>query len=178
MTMKFSALYCVILLFCALNTLLSKLVSVGNECQITPYNEISTSNVNLCSMKLPLPRNLVPLKSPKSALLYQAFLLLSNSQDIELNPGPVKYPCQICHKAVKRTTPGVCCDNCDQLYHQDCMRMNFAVYASLVNAKISWHCVQCGMPNFSTSLFETTNYEDANSFTLLVLVRSWIANDT
>ena len=49
--------------------------------------------------------------SSKLPLLYLALLLLSTSKDIELNPGPVKYPCQICNKAVKWTTPGVCCDS-------------------------------------------------------------------
>ena len=29
---------------------------------------------------------------------------------------------------------------------------------------VSWECVQCGMPNFSTSLFDTTVYESSNYY--------------
>ena len=114
-----------------------------------------------------LLKNHTPKKFVKSSALYLALVLLCNSKDIETNPGPVKYPCQICNKAVKWTPPGVCCDSCDLWYHKDCMGMSLEIYASLQN--ILCYCVQCGLPNFSTSLFETTHVEDANSFTPLSL---------
>ena len=106
-----------------------------------------------------------PSKSTKSSSLYLAFLLLSVSKDIELNPGPTKYPCQICNKAVKWTTPGMCCDTCDGWYHKSCMGMNSAVYRGLRN--VSWHCCQCGMPNFSMTLFDIICLNESNPFSLL-----------
>ena len=102
---------------------------------------------------------------PESSSLYLSLLLLSIAKDIEPNPGPVKYPCQICKKAVKWTTPSVCCDSCELWYHKDCMFMNTAVYEGLRN--VSWYCCACGLPNFSTSLFDTICLDDSNSFSPL-----------
>ncbi|KAK3090224.1 hypothetical protein FSP39_010191 [Pinctada imbricata] len=35
------------------------------------------------------------------------------------------------------------------------------------NSNISWHCIQCGMPNFTTSFFSSANFETSNSFVSL-----------
>ena len=43
-------------------------------------------------------------------------LMLSLAGDVESNPGPVKYPCQICEKPVRMNQKGVACDSCDQWY--------------------------------------------------------------
>ncbi|CAC5402086.1 unnamed protein product [Mytilus coruscus] len=32
------------------------------------------------------------------------------------------------------------------------------------NSNLSWHCIQCGMPNFSTSFFNSTTIETSNMF--------------
>lgn len=113
-------------------------------------------------MQKRLTTHRAPCKSP---LVYLAVVLLSQSADIQTNPSPVKYPCQICNKAVKWTTPGVCCDSCDGWYHKDCMGMNSAVYEGLTN--ISWYCCSCGLPNFSTTLFDTVCLDDTNPFSPL-----------
>ena len=92
------------------------------------------------------------LEMKKHVILYLSLLLLVNASDVELNPGPrtPKYPCQICSRAVT----WLLCDDRQQWYHADCMHMSTPVYMSLNN--VSWHCVNCGMPNFSTSLFESS----------------------
>ena len=89
------------------------------------------------------------------------------SSDVELNPGPrqPKYPCQICHKVVTWKTRGVACDDCSKWYHTDFMHMPTQIYESLKN--LSWHCINCGLPNFSTNLFESINLESTNSFPIL-----------
>ena len=86
-------------------------------------------------------------------LTYITMLLIINSADVESNPGPrkLKYPCQICEKAVTWKQRGFACDDCQQWYHADCMHMSTPVYEALNN--VSWHCDRCGMPNFFTSLF-------------------------
>ena len=61
---------------------------------------------------------------------------------------------------------GVACDDCQQWYHSDCMQMSTPVYEALNN--VSWHCDRCGMPNFSTSLFEFFILDSTeNSFSVL-----------
>jgi hypothetical protein len=65
-----------------------------------------------------------PMKRCKNNhLLYTSILLLVRSADCELNPGPrpPKYPCQMCHKACRMGQHAIACDNCDQLYHVDCL---------------------------------------------------------
>ena len=99
--------------------------------------------------------------------LYITALLILLASDVELNPGPrkIKYPCQICEKAVTWKQRGVACDDCNCWYHVECMHMSTPVYMALNN--ISWHCVNCGLPNFSTNLFESTIISNSNSFSVL-----------
>ena len=107
-------------------------------------------------------------KSKLHSLLYLSLIMIVCAADVESNPGPrsPKYPCQICHRAVTWKTKGVACDDCDKWYHAECMGMNTAVYEGLSN--VSWHCTTCGMPQFTSSLFEsflkTNSY---NSFSSL-----------
>ena len=44
-----------------------------------------------------------------------ASLLLSG--DINMNPGPPKYPCGICKKGVKGKKDAICCDGCGTWFH-------------------------------------------------------------
>ena len=93
-----------------------------------------------------------------------ASLLLLLAGDIHANPGPrqLKFPCLICSKACKWVTPCVRCDSCHGWYHQECMLMSTMVFSALKN--ITWECTQCGLPNFSSSLFNTTICDDSNPF--------------
>ena len=111
--------------------------------------DITTNSSTKHSNSKPLSHHsLNTVTEPKSSSLYLSLLLLSIAKDIESNPGPVKYPCQICNKAVKWTTPGVCCDSCDGWYHKICMGMSSGVYSGLQN--VSWYCCNCGLPNCQT----------------------------
>ena len=98
------------------------------------------------------------------------FILLI-SGDVNTNPGPtsVKYPCQICDKAVKRGQRGIACDGCDKWHHVDCMLMSTGVYEALANTSLEWICCACGMPNFASSLFLDTMSLSSNSYELLSL---------
>ena len=88
--------------------------------------------------------------------LYISLILIMH--DIELNPGPrsPKFPCGICHKAVKSSQCGVACDTCNIWYHTICMHMSLTTYESFDN--ISWHCASCitqftsSLPNSPTSV--------------------------
>ena len=75
--------------------------------------------------------------------------------DILRNPGPEwKYPCGVCQKPVKNNQKGLQCDSCDLWYHTNCCRVNDIVYNALANSSCSWICCGCGLPNFSSSLFD------------------------
>ncbi|CAG2227037.1 unnamed protein product [Mytilus edulis] len=116
------------------------------------------------------PRNIRLVKHPgQHTLLYLSLLLLTNSSDLELNPGPraPKYPCQVCYKAVTWKDREVACDDCSKWYHAECMHMSTPVYNALASSNISWHCVTCDMPNLSSisfSLFESFMVNTSNSF--------------
>ena len=54
-------------------------------------------------------------------LLYLSFIIILQSADCELNPGPrtLKYPCLVCTKAVRWNRRAIACDNCEGWYHTD-----------------------------------------------------------
>ena len=83
-------------------------------------------------------------------------MLLLLSGDIELNPGPIKFPCGICQNAVRDGMRAVCCDECDVWYHVKCYSISNAVYKTLKNSSKSWICCQCGFPNFDSSFFDSS----------------------
>ncbi|CAC5393455.1 unnamed protein product [Mytilus coruscus] len=100
--------------------------------------------------------------------MYLCSLLLTNSYAPEPNPGPrtPKYPCGTCKHAVTWKTETVCCDSCGQWYHINCQQINHSMYEILGHSNISWECINCGMPNFSTTFFNTT-IETSNSYSEL-----------
>ena len=88
--------------------------------------------------------------------------------DTEPNPGPPKYPCGTCNKAVTWKDKGVCCDHCDKWYHIDCQNLRSIIYEGLGNSNVSWECLQCGLPNFSSAVFgSSTILNTENSFSVL-----------
>ena len=54
------------------------------------------------------------------------------------------------------------CDTCNIWYHKDCLGMNTLVYHGLHNA--SWECDHCGLPNFSTCIFDTSTFLSTNIY--------------
>ena len=92
-------------------------------------------------------------KSPISWLI--SLLILAG--DVETNPGPTKFPCGVCSRPCKKNQDQVQCDTCDQWFHKKCFVINPTNWKALVGTNISWHCTNCALPNFSSSLFNEFN---------------------
>ena len=101
-------------------------------------------------------------------LAYMTAILLLH--DTELNPGPrprrtPQYPCGSCGKEVTWKHKGLCCDRCDTWFHANCQSVSDRNYVYLGKAEVSWSCLTCGLPNFSTSFFESSmSFTSTNSF--------------
>ena len=96
--------------------------------------------------------------------------LLVLAGDVELNPGPpkCKYPCWICSKPVKKSDPAVCCDQCDQWLHNSCRGLSAHLYEAMKSSSVTWICPTCGLPSFTSSLFNSfISTDTSNSFSPL-----------
>ena len=116
--------------------------------------------------KLHLPRG---NQQNGTCLFYISILLVTMSNDVQLNPGPItpKYPCGSCGAAVKNNQNSIQCDGCDSWYHIECQGMNESIHQVLAeHAKYSWSYLKCGLPNFNTTLFDDllSTYCSSNSF--------------
>ena len=132
---------------------------------------------HICSISI--LRKGLRLKDRRSGKLchqYICVLLISNSWDTETNPGPESrsdphFPCGLCDVSVGWEDRGICCDTCNVWYHIDCQGMSptmYSIYNRSLGKSMAWECMRCGMPNFSTSLFDTTaSLEVSNRFETL-----------
>ena len=98
-------------------------------------------------------------------------LLILLAGDIESNPGPVrstkKDMCNICSKTCTKKQRAIQCDSCDEWYHTSCLHMNTPIYIALGNKDASWHCLQCGLPQFTSGLFNSQDVDTTNPYSAL-----------
>ena len=91
--------------------------------------------------------------------IYLIELLLALSHDIEVNPGPrlQKFPCGSCFKAVRICQNSIECESCEQWFQIGCEGLGVEMHKLLCEHKsYSWVCLNCGLPYFSTGLFNDT----------------------
>ena len=98
----------------------------------------------------------------KTAELIQWILLLSG--DISLNPGPVKYPCKICKKGVRRNQKGICCDKCDNWLHTRCIGMDEVTYYHYAENDSTWYCDICSKDITNDSIEQEADTEDEDCY--------------
>ena len=130
---------------------------------ISRYSLLTSKNYHFNSKsKFSIFDQKFPSKSSNISNFTYLSIILLLSGNIELNPGPrtPRYPCGVCHKACTWKQKAVACDQCDIWYHKDCMLMNSNVYSNLKN--VSWYCFRCGLPNFSSALFDSTTFNLAD----------------
>ena len=107
-----------------------------------------------------------------TCLIYISILLVTLSNDVELNPGPrpSKYPCSSCGAAVGYNQNSIQCNGCNFWYHIECQGMNTKIHQIMTeHSSYSWNCLKCGLPKFSTTIFDdlSTSYCSSNSFRVL-----------
>ena len=78
-----------------------------------------------------------PVKS-KTVLIYIFTLLISQSTNVEVNPGPVvsQYPCGHCNLEVTWSQKGIYCEECGIWYHTDCQGIGDRTYDKLSESKL------------------------------------------
>ena len=81
------------------------------------------------------------LKNSTKNNRYWILILILLSGDVELNPGPTKYPCGICQKACRWGQNAIACDSCGEWYHTSCAFLSNKHYKILANSSLSWCCL-------------------------------------
>ena len=83
-----------------------------------------------------------------SATIPCTYWLLLIAGDVEINPGPIRFPCTVCQKPVRTNQRGVCCDACDLWTHASCARVGNEEYAKLSSeCDLEWLCPTCVLAN-------------------------------
>ena len=94
-------------------------------------------------------------------------MVLLLSGDIQLNPGPrmARFPCGLCGKNVNSNHKAMECEDCEVWYHTRCVGMKDILYqVHKQHNSYSWICCQCGLRNFSSSMFDIADVDTSNSF--------------
>ncbi len=91
--------------------------------------------------------NRTNIQRPNGALSYLCILLICQSSDIELNPGPgrpCKDPCGTCNRAVRTDPdrPSIFCNKCKIWFHGDCVNIPIEDFPDLDNSN-PWYCPGC-----------------------------------
>ena len=76
-------------------------------------------------------------------------LLLILSGDIQVQLGPVKFPCGICARPVASNHRVLQCDRCDYWCHIKCVDIPPSQYNKLIGSAVNWICPPCGTIQFS-----------------------------
>ena len=67
-------------------------------------------------------------------------LLILLAGDISINPGPIRYPCSVCGKAVATNHRAISCDECQSWVHIKCGKIDPKTYENMKTTSCMWIC--------------------------------------
>jgi len=107
---------------------------------------------------------------PESSSYVSVLFLLSG--DISMNPGPIQYPCTVCHKSVNSNHKAVQCDDCQLWSHIRCVSTGDSMYQKPQDATdFSWQCLCLfsELPNVDVidNILPSSFSTDSNSISLV-----------
>ena len=101
-------------------------------------------------------------KISTNQLRYYFILSLMTCSDVARNPGPqndsrscAKPTCVVCDRRIQTNRPHTQCCNCERVTHTQCVNKKSK---SPLN---DWLCTICALPQFTDSLFNTSQYKQA-----------------
>ncbi|XP_072024987.1 uncharacterized protein [Amphiura filiformis] len=81
-------------------------------------------------------------------------------------PRPPKYPCGECSKACtsyRGAKASILCESCNIWFHSDCVGLSESALDILDHSDLPWECHKCGMPTFSSGIFNSTLLDKSSS---------------
>ena len=81
----------------------------------------------------------------RNFVLPNCYWLILLAGDVETNPGPAKYPCTACSKAVRNNQRGIFCSMCENWTHARCCGIGADEYNMLseLGDSSAWYCPRC-----------------------------------
>ena len=112
--------------------------------------------------------------SKRNHLRYIFYILILRSSDTQLNPGPSTseapqhvddFPCGVCEDQCDWDQDCIRCDDCSAWFHKNCIKMNDEVFLPYTrpNSSMLFTCFSCGVPVFSTNLFDSVSFDTLQS---------------
>ena len=93
------------------------------------------------------------------------YLIILQCGDIEIQPGPERYPCGICSKRVTWKAKAIQCEDCEVWYHSNCANIGPKTYSYLGRSSVVWICNTCRIPNEATCTFlDLDSFSSSNPF--------------
>ncbi|XP_072018627.1 uncharacterized protein [Amphiura filiformis] len=127
------------------------------QCSIQHLRKRSNQGLNLSNT------NRRRADHKKNATMLLLIILLGG--DVQLNPGPTKFPCGICDRPVAKSHRGLECDECGFWVHIRCGDVTAKQYEKFLKQDhFTWICPHCALPNFSDSFFDESNLADKNPY--------------
>ena len=78
--------------------------------------------------------------------IQNCYWLILLAGDVEINPGPIRYPCTVCSKVVRSNQQGILCSRCEKWTHASCCDVSPTEYQRIGEHEDEpWYCPGCMM---------------------------------